>query len=129
MSVNRERALAVRTVQALARLDGGQISPAVGVFETEDAFLVAADMPGAEKGSIQVCAQAGSLTIRSAVAESFLGHAPHQRRTYFRQFVLTDGIDYGKASAEFADGVLTVRLPKDTDTKRWDIQIRGDDAI
>jgi len=132
MTSNRERALAVRTVQALARLEdlgGGQISPAVGIYETEDAFLVSADMPGADKGSIQVRAEAGSLTIRSTVADDFLGQGLHQPRTYVRKFVLTDGVDYGKATAEFVDGVLTVRLPKTDDIKRRDIPIRGDEGV
>lgn len=129
MTSNRDRALAVRGMQALAKTgerDGALIIPAVSIYETDEAFMVGADMPGAEKDSIEVRAEAGSLIIRAAVGGGNFGPAITQRRVYVRQFILTDGIDFTKASAEFRDGVLTVRLPKTSQVQRRDIPIRGE---
>lgn len=124
----RDRALIVRGVQALARIeeqDGEAIAPAVSIYETPDAFLVTADIPGADKRSIELRAVPGRLTIRASIVSS---SDPHRGRIYARAFVLTDGIEYAKAEAEFSDGVLTVRLPKTIDAQRRDIPIRGEDA-
>jgi HSP20 family protein len=124
MNANRERALALRGIQALARFEaqeGDVIAPAVSIYETPEAFLVAADMPGADKESVQVRTEAGALTISANVVRSQV-----QNRAYARHFVLTDGIDYGKAEAEFVDGVLTVRLPKKSEALRRDIPVRGE---
>ena len=124
MNGRNERGLAVRPLQALARFEergGNVIVPAVSIYEMPDAFLVAADMPGAEKGSIQVRAESGALSIRAKVSRSGA-----DVRVYSRRFVLTDGIDYNKSEAEFADGVLTVRLPKTSEVQARNIPVQGD---
>ena len=118
-----ERGLAVRPLQSLVRLeetDGDAIAPAVSIHELEDAFLVAADMPGALKDTIEVRAQEGALTLRASLSRPGREHC-----TYLRRFALTGGIDYASAHAEFADGVLTIRLPKRDELKKRDIPIKG----
>ncbi len=119
-----ERGLSVRPLQSLVRLeetDGEAIAPAVSIHELEDAFLVTADMPGAEKETIEVRAQSGALTLRSSVRRS-----GHEHRFYLRRFALTDDVDFGSAEAQFTDGVLTVRLPKRTEIQKREIPIKGD---
>jgi len=129
MEQSRDRALVVRRIHALARIDdaaGETIAPAVSIYETEDAFLVSADMPGADRGSIRVRADAGSLTIGATLHADGTNEMQEHRRGYARQFVLTGGIDHTSATADFANGVLTVRLPKTVDSRRREIPVRGD---
>ena len=129
MDSPKDRALVVRHVHALARVEdsGGEtIAPAVSIYETDEAFLVAADMPGADRGSIRVRADAASLTISAAVSGDGTDGVREHRRLYARQFVLTSGIEHGSTTAEFANGVLTVRLPKTADSRRREIPVRGD---
>lgn len=129
MEPSRDRALVVRHVQALAKIENGAgetIAPAVSIYETDVAFVVAADMPGADRASIRVRADAGSLTIGATLSGDATSDTRERRRTYARQFVLTGGIDHGSATADFANGVLTVRLPKTLDSQRREIPVRGD---
>ena len=129
MDSPKDRALVVRHVHALARVEdsGGEtIAPAVSIYETDEAFLVAADMPGADRGSIRVRADAGSLTIGATLHADGTNEMQEHRRGYARQFVLTGGIDHTSATADFANGVLTVRLPKTVDSRRREIPVRGD---
>jgi len=129
MEPRRDRALVVRHVHALARIEddaGETIAPAVSIYETEDAFVVAADMPGADRGSIRVRADAGSLTIRASLRLDATNGLREHRHKYVRQFVLTAGIDHQGATADFANGVLTVRLPKTLESRRREIPVRGE---
>ena len=129
MEPRRDRALVVRHVHALARIEddaGETIAPAVSIYETEDAFVVAADMPGADRGSIRVRADAGSLTIGASLRLDATNELREHRQQYVRQFVLTAGIDYTEATADFANGVLTVRLPKTLESRRREIPVRGE---
>lgn len=129
MDSSRDRALIVRHVHALARIEdsaGETIAPAVSIYETEEAFVVAADMPGADRRSIRVRADAASLSISATVSGDGTSEVREHRRVYARQFVLTGGIAHGSATAEFADGVLTVRLPKTAGSRRREIPVRGE---
>lgn len=129
MESSRDRALVVRQVHALARIEDTAtetIAPAVSIYETEDAFLVAADMPGADRGSIRVRADERSLTIGATVSGDGANQMREHRCVYARQFVLTGGIAHGSATADFANGVLTVRLPKSENARRREVPVRGD---
>ena len=86
-----------------------------GVRETEDAYYLDAEMPGFEQKDIEMNVKSGTLTIdaehkteEGAENESRYGFT---ERTFHRSFSL-DGIDENKISAEYKNGVLSVKLPK-----------------
>lgn len=86
-----------------------------GVRETDDAYYLDAEMPGFEQKDIEMNVKSGTLTIdaehkteEGAENESRYGFT---ERTFHRSFSL-DGIDESKISAEYKNGVLSVRLPK-----------------
>lgn len=92
------------------------VIPAVDIGETEDEFVVVADLPGSSREAIDIDLEKNVLTIRAQAVGS---EAPSSlllqefRRTGFeRRFQIGKLVDAEKVSAEYSDGVLTVRLPK-----------------
>ena len=91
--------------------------PEVDILEQNDELLVMANVPGAQSDSIDVKFEDGTLEIRAAVPPR---HGDGQTSLlqeygvgdYYRTFRVSEAIDAGKISAEYADGVLTLRLPK-----------------
>ena len=93
------------------------LPPNVDILEQGDELLVLADVPGAKSDSIDVHFEDGTLEIRAEVAprhdgrEEFLLHE-YGVGDYYRTFQVSEAIDAGKISANYADGVLTLHLPK-----------------
>ena len=97
--------------------DGGSIS--TDIRETEDAFVLEADLPGFKKDDIHIDVADGALTIQAE------RHSQHEEKdkegtylrcersygSYSRSFNL-EGVDTSAIKAGFADGVLTLTLPK-----------------
>ena len=104
-------------------------NPVADIFETNDAFVVALDLPGAQKETIQVIVEHGSLYVRGSVHPRLTpsGRMIHREigwNAYERSFKLGPGIDDPKISAEFSDGVLTILLPKTEESKARQISIQ-----
>ncbi len=91
--------------------------PNVDILEQGDELLVVADVPGASSDTIDVKFEDGMLEIQAAVAPRECdGHTCLLREydvgDYYRSFQVSEAIDAGKISAQYADGVLTLHLPK-----------------
>ena len=91
--------------------------PNVDILEAPDELLVLADVPGAKNDAIDVKFEDGTLEIHAAVAarhddhhDCLLGEYPVG--DYYRSFQVSEDIDAARISAEYADGVLTLHLPK-----------------
>lgn len=96
--------------------------PSTDIFETEDALTVVMEMPGVDKGSVDVNVEDNVLRIDGRIdfakyeglqpvyTEYNIGH-------YRRGFNLPSRIDRNKISAEMKDGVLYVVLPKAEEAK------------
>ena len=91
--------------------------PNVDILEEKDELLVVADVPGARSDSIDVRFEDGMLEIRAAVAprrddgQEYLVQE-YGIGDYFRTFQVSEAVDAAKISAQYADGVLTLHLPK-----------------
>jgi len=92
--------------------------PLADVCETQDAFVALIELPGLDRENIDLRAEALTLTVRGhrspgghVRAENFLrmerSHGPFQRT-----FQLTEPIVPDQVTAELADGVLRIHLPK-----------------
>ncbi|WP_394825624.1 Hsp20/alpha crystallin family protein [Pendulispora albinea] len=105
------------------------VAPLVDVYENRDEVLLVADLPGAAKDSIHVHLDKGQLTIEATRAETQPPGTPvaseYQARDYHRIFAIPQGIDGAKIAAQFADGVLCVRLPKSESLKPRRIEVRA----
>jgi HSP20 family protein len=90
--------------------------PAVDIYESEEALVLLADMPGVGTESVTIDVRDNQLTIRGTVAlEETKERALAQEYgvgDYYRQFALGRTIDQSKIEATMKDGVLTLKLPK-----------------
>ena len=91
--------------------------PSVDILEQNDELLVLADMPGAKSDTIDINFEDGELEIYAAVAPRHVGERECLLHEYdvgdfYRSFRVSEAIDAGKISAEYAEGVLTLHLPK-----------------
>jgi HSP20 family protein len=96
---------------------GRYYRPNVDILEQADELLVLADVPGAKGETIDVKFEDGMLEIRAEVAPRHEDEPSHLLREYgvgdfYRSFRIAETIDASKISAEYADGVLTLHLPK-----------------
>ncbi|MGV0812151.1 Hsp20/alpha crystallin family protein [Mycolicibacterium boenickei] len=81
-----------------------------------DHYVLTADLPGVDPGSVDVDVDNGTLTIsahRTARSEESVQWLANERffGKYRRQLSLGDGIDTSAISATYENGVLTVTIP------------------
>ena len=93
-------------------------SPAVDVNETDNSFVLTADIPGLTKKDIKVNVANGKLSIsgeRTYETDQENDNYHYRERrfgTFDRSFKLPDTVDEEKISASFKNGILNVALPK-----------------
>lgn len=98
--------------------EGRWFTPAVDIFEDEDAVLVRVELPGVRPEDVQIDTSRRMLTVRGERrlenAENPAGYHRLERSfgTFLRTFQLPDDVDGADAVAVMSDGVLTVRIPK-----------------
>ena len=104
--------------------------PPVDVIEDASGITLYADLPGVPKDKLNLQLEASSLTIEGEVElttpegmES--SHAEVRLPRYRRVFNLSRELDSEKASAEFRNGVLMLRIPKAEHAQPRKIEIKG----
>ncbi|HBP87057.1 MAG TPA: Hsp20/alpha crystallin family protein [Nitrospirales bacterium] len=104
--------------------------PTVDISETDEEYLIKAEMPGVKKEDVKVLVQEGVLTlqgIRHAEKEE-KGRKYHRiERSYgrfLRRFTLPDEVDEANLRAEYKEGVLHVALPKTEKAKPKAIKVK-----
>ena len=97
----------------------GDMIPLMDVSETEDAFLVKAEMPGIKKEDIDVSIKDGMLTIsgetKEETEEKEEGKLIRQERRYgkyVRSMSIGPNVDGEHIEANYDNGVLELTLPK-----------------
>lgn len=89
------------------------------VTETDQAYTVAAEVPGAKKDDVKVTVDGNTVTIRVETkrdSEEKAGEQVLRRERYYgvqtRSFSVAHDIDDEHAIAKYKDGVLELTLPK-----------------
>jgi HSP20 family protein len=103
------------------------------LYRSGDHYVLHADLPGIDPGSVDVNVENNTLTIkaqRSERSEDGVQWISSERftGTYQRQIALGDGIDAEAISATYANGVLTVTLPVAERAKPRKVSISVEDA-
>jgi HSP20 family protein len=108
-----------RPLRALTERRGEQgWLPPVDIRETEEAYLVTAELPGLTKKDVDVTVENSILTLsgerrweKSSESETY-----HRMERAFgrfsRSFTLPHQVEADKVKANFKDGLLTVSIPK-----------------
>ena len=91
--------------------------PPVDVIEDSGGITLYADLPGVPKEKLNLQVDSGTLTIEGELGLEMpegmeSTHAEVSLPRYRRTFTLSRELDADKVSAEFADGVLKLRIPK-----------------
>lgn len=104
--------------------------PAIDILENDEAFTVIADVPGAIADSIDVTYEDGTLTIHASAPprqpdDTSYGILEYGVGDYQRALRVGRGIDTNAITAALRDGVLTLTLPKSSETKprRIDVSV------
>jgi HSP20 family molecular chaperone IbpA len=104
------------------------LTPPVDIFETDSAFVLLADMPGVTHDTLEVFTELDTLVIRGR-AESRTANVDHQEfelGEYRRVFLITEDLDVDAISANLADGVLRVDIPKSERMKPRRIPVKAE---
>ena len=107
--------------------------PAMDLVETEDHFVLRADLPGLSEGDVSIELEENVLTIsgerKTEHEERKEGFFRVERATgaFRRSLTLPEGVDAEAISARFDKGVLEVRIPKPEERKPRRVQIQVGD--
>lgn len=110
---------------------GAVYSPAVDIFENDNAITVLADMPGVRADDLKIDLRESVLTLTGRVtsadgAQETSVLREYETGTFFRQFTLSETIDQSKIDAKLTDGVLRLELPKVDKARPRLITVRTD---
>ena len=104
-------------------------SPLVDIEETDDAWLVEAELPGVKQEDIDVELSDAELTISGELKERERKGILRRRTRRTGQFdyrvTLPGEADAERIEASLQEGVLTVRVPKPERARRRRIEIRS----
>ena len=119
----------------LDRLAGGLLQYASGprvmpvdMYRDNDQYVLAADLPGVDPGSVDVDVDGQLLTIRAQRTAGVNDGAKWlaQERpygSYLRQFSLGEGLDSERITASYDNGVLSVVIPVSEKAKPRKVQV------
>lgn len=130
------RFLVPRTVDLWAEMDElfakafqfPAAAPLIDVEETDDAYIVTAELPGFDKKDIEVELRNNVLTIKGEKVQRegrrFLRRERMSSVTRFeRRLELPGAIAHDRVNAEFSRGELVITLPKAESEKGWKIPL------
>ena len=93
-------------------------NPSMDLYETADAYVLEADLPGVKAENVKVEVQNGDLVIQG---QRLLDHDERNEHFYImergsgffvREMKLSEPVDKDNLRVEFLDGVLRIVLPK-----------------
>jgi HSP20 family protein len=105
------------------------VTPRADVLETDDEFLLLADMPGVTPDGVDIRFENGELTLHGRRAADHGGKDravwEYEVTNYFRTVRLTEHIAADRIEAGMKNGVLTLHLPKAEAVKPRRIAVKG----
>jgi HSP20 family protein len=118
-----------------AELERADWVPASDIYETEAEFIISLDLPGIDRGALEVSVDDNRLTVRGerpleegAVRRSDGGGRGGGGRPFGRFLSrfgpLPANVDQKNIAADYKDGVLSLRLPKRTEQKAGRVKIQ-----
>ena len=120
-----------RELNRLLNLPSSEGYPPVNVYDTEQAYVVEALLPGVEGKDIDLSITRSSLTVKGErqadePGEKAACHRQERRvGSFVRSIELPEKVDADKASASYEHGVLTVTLPKAPEAKPKQITVKA----
>lgn len=111
-------------------MTSGAWVPPVDIYQNGDHEVVLkAELPDMKREDIEITVDNGTLTIKgektlsSDVKEEQFHRIERRYGTFSRSFSLPQTVDAGRVSADYRDGVLTVKLPMREEAKPRQIKV------
>jgi len=122
------------TIRTLYPTDGEELekgtwAPAVDIYETNDSFVVSADLPGLNKDEIQIDLKDNTLTLKGEkkfeekVSKDNYIRVERAYGSFVRSFTLPQNVDPEKIKAKYKEGVLEMTIPKKEEAKPKQIKV------
>lgn len=107
-----------------------RFAPATDLYETDEHYVVEAELPGLERDDINVTIEQGTLTIsgrrtfRDTKEDGANWHMRERATGQFRRsFSLPRSIEADSVNARFENGILTVEVPKAAEARSRQIEV------
>lgn len=118
-----------RVAGALMDIRGPRVMP-MDLYREGDHYVLAADMPGIDPGSVDIDVDGALLTIRAERTMANHENVKWLTRermagSFLRQLNLGQGIDVDKISARYSNGVLSVTIPVSASAMPRKIQVKS----
>jgi HSP20 family protein len=103
--------------------------PAVNLYELDAEYLLTAELPGTSADDLELTVSAGVLTLKgtrpapTGVADEQFRRHERVWGNWERALSVPERVQEDKVSAEFADGILKIHLPKAAEAKPRQIQV------
>jgi HSP20 family protein len=103
--------------------------PAVDIYETTEALVLVADMPGVAGDSVSLDLKDNLLVIQGQVKGAMgqgetWAEQEYLTGDYYREFQVGELVDKNRIEAAMHDGVLTLTLPKADRAKPRKIEVK-----
>ncbi|HEX5512750.1 MAG TPA: Hsp20/alpha crystallin family protein [Actinomycetales bacterium] len=124
----------LRTLDRLAgqMWSGGRtpMGMAMDVWEADDGYHVALDLPGVDPGSVDITCERNMLTIKAERKAQYeqaknVLIAERPQGTFTRQLQLGETLDTSKVQASYHDGVLHLTIPVAEQAQPRKIEVRS----
>jgi len=109
--------------------DGAAWVPPVDLEETEDAWIIEAELPGVDRRDIAVEVRDSELTISGEIKErerrGILRRRTRRRGRFEYRVTIPGGADRDAVEASLDEGVLRVRIPKSEQSRPRRIDVKA----
>lgn len=105
-------------------------NPAVDIVENNDKYILKAELPGINKDDVKITLENNLLTIRGEKKNEFdrkEGNYHRVERSYGsfeRYFTIPGSIKSNDIDAQYANGILTLTIPKAEEAKTKMIEVK-----
>lgn len=110
-------------------MDNYRWTPSTDISETDDSYEVRAELPGIPSEDVHISVKDDYLTIKGEKRQENVDDSNNYKRiersygSFERRFSLPPKVDTDSIKAEFADGVLSLSIPKTEEAKPKEIPI------
>ena len=109
--------------------NGGVFSPLVDIEETDDAWIVEAELPGVKRDDVNVEVRDNELEISGEIKErerkGILRRRTRRTGVFDYRVTLPGPTDAANIDAKLDDGVLTVRIPKPERARARRVEVKA----
>lgn len=116
-------------LQPAEELNEGSWTPNVDIYETEQSYVLNAELPGLSKEEINIDVNDNTLTLKGEkkfeekVEKENYVRVERSYGSFSRSFTLSDDVNAEAITASYNQGVLELTLPKKEEAKPKEIKV------